>query len=96
MPNAVEIVKRAAVDAMEASKPVHIVFGQVISTAPLRIQVDQKTIYTAKMLVLTRNVTNYYINGAEPVYNALQVGERVVLVRMQGGKKFLVLDRLGA
>ena len=59
MPNAVEVVKRAAVEAVEAGKPVHLLFGQVISAAPLKIQVDQKAIYTEKMLVLTRNVTDF-------------------------------------
>ena len=29
------------------------------------------------------------------VHNALKVGESVVLLRMQSGQKFLVLDRLG-
>lgn len=48
MPNAVELVKQAAVQAVDASKPVHMVFGQVISVSPLKIQVDQKSIYTKK------------------------------------------------
>ena len=28
------------------------------------------------------------------IYNGLQVGERVLLLRWQGGQKFLVLDRV--
>ena len=48
MPNPVEVVKRAAVEAVEAQKPVHLLFGQVISVSPLKIQVDQKSIYTEK------------------------------------------------
>lgn len=62
MPNAVEVVKKAAVEAVEAAKPVHLVFGQVVSASPLKIQVDQKSIYTGKMLVLTRNVTDYEVD----------------------------------
>lgn len=62
MLNALEAVKKAALDAVEASKPVHLLFGQVISTAPLKIQIDQKTIYTEKMLVLTRNVTDFEVD----------------------------------
>lgn len=123
MPNAVAAVKKAAVEAVDATKPTHIVFGRVIATSPLKIQVDQKSIYTEKMLILTRNVTNYtllmtvnhttgYQSGgsgetafedhahsysgtkAFQVNNALAVGERVALVRIQGGRKFLVLDRV--
>lgn len=62
MPNPVEVVKRAAVEAVEQSKPVHLLFGEVISVSPLKIQVDQKSIYTGKMLVLTRNVTDYEVD----------------------------------
>ena len=62
MSNAVEAVKRAAVEAVEAGKPVNLLFGQVISASPLKIQVDQKAIYTEKMLVLTRNVTDFEVD----------------------------------
>ena len=60
--NAVELVKKAAVEAVDASKPVHILFGTVISASPLKIQVDQKAIYTEKLLVLTRNVTDFEVD----------------------------------
>lgn len=62
LPNAVEVVKQAAVEAVEASKPVNLLFGTVISVSPLKIQADQKSIYTEKMLVLTRNVTDYEVD----------------------------------
>lgn len=62
MPDMVQLVKKAAVEAVEASKPVQFLFGQVISASPLKIQVDQKSIYTEKMLVLTRNVTEHEID----------------------------------
>lgn len=131
--NIVELVKQAALEAMEASKPAAILYGKVLSVTPLKIQIDQKTIYTNKMLVLTRNVTDYeiditvswtteFISHNHPVHdtytgggssdnishdhpitgrkkikihNALKTGDIVVLVRQQGGKKFLVVDRLG-
>lgn len=132
MPNAVEAVKRAAVEAIEAGKPVSFSFGQVISEKPLKIRVDQKTTYTEKMLILTRNVTNFELDAnisavtetishSHPVkdtytgggtaeaishshpitgkkklkiQNALVVGDFVLLARMQGGKQFIVLDRI--
>lgn len=131
MPNMVELVKRAALDAVEASKPVAVVFGQVISDSPLKIQVDQKATYTEKMLILTRNVTDFEIDvsismqdvmishghpvndtytgggSAQPVdhnhpikgkkkikvHNALVKGDEVMMLRVSGGKKFVVLDR---
>lgn len=102
MPNMVELVKKAALDAVEASKPVQVLYGVVTSSSPLKIQVDQKAIYTEKMLILTRNVTNYSVTATNSqigtvtltLNNALKTGERVLLVRVQGGKKFAVLDRV--
>lgn len=61
MPDAVELVKavkRAAVEAVEASKPVQICFGSVKSTEPLKIFVDQKMILGENQIVLSRNVMN--------------------------------------
>ena len=40
LPNAVELVKQAAVEAVEATKPVQYLFGKVISVSPLKIQVS--------------------------------------------------------
>lgn len=109
MPNMVELVKRAAVEAVEAGKPVSFLFGQVISVSPLKIQVDQKATYTGKMLVLTRNVTDFEVDISVSsndedetythkekikIYNALIKDDWVLLGRMQGGKKFIVLDRI--
>ncbi len=62
MPNSLELVKRAALDAVEASKPVYLMFGQVISASPLKIQVDQKVTLTETMLILTRSVTDYEVD----------------------------------
>ena len=123
MPNAVELVKQAAVEAVEATKPVQVLFGKVISVSPLKIQVSAKSIYTEKMLILTRNVTDFEVDmtvshvtlnraggSGDPafashnhdykgkkkfkVHNALIVGDEVVLGRVQGGKRFVVLDRI--
>lgn len=123
LPDMVSLVKEAAIQAVDAGKPVHLLFGQVISASPLKIQVDQKSIYTEKMLVLTRNVTDYEVDievkhltekrgggSGDPayeehdheykgrkkikIYNALIVGDWVALGRVQGGKRFVVLDRI--
>ena len=128
----VGLVKKAAVEAVEAAKPATFVFGQVISADPLKIQVDQKTIHEADELILTRNVTdfemdatvsmqdvvishghpvtdtytgggtaqnvnhNHTIRGRKKlkIHNALVVGDWVMLARVPGGEKFIVLDRI--
>lgn len=65
MPDAVELmklIKKAAIQAVEASKPVQICFGLVKSTKPLKIYVDQKMTLGEKQLILSRNVSG----GASP------------------------------
>lgn len=62
MADAVELVKllkQASVEANEASKPVCICYGKVVSAAPLKISVEQKLILGEAQLILTRNVTDF-------------------------------------
>lgn len=65
MPDANELVdtlKRAAVEAVKAGKPVNVYFGEVVSASPLKINVEQKMILGEKQLVLSRNVTDFKTN----------------------------------
>ncbi len=64
MPDAVELVKtikKAAVEAVNATKPTEILFGKVLNKTPLQICVDQKLILGEKQLILCRNVTDFNI-----------------------------------
>ena len=55
----VEAMKRAARDERESSNPVNDYFGEVVSVAPLNINVEQKMVLGESQLFLTRNVTDY-------------------------------------
>lgn len=107
-------MKKAGMQAVEASKPVNILFGKVISVSPLKINVEQKMTLGKAQLILTRNVTDYSlkaninfntetsnshthkITGTKniTIKNSLVVGDEVVLLRMQGGQKYIVVDRV--
>lgn len=106
MPDAValvKLIKKMAIEAVEASKPVHLCYGIVESISPLKINVEQKMILGSAQLILLRNVTDYKIKLAVDtdgqdvreitIRNGLSVGEKVVLARQQGGQKYIVLDR---
>lgn len=131
MPDAVELVKtikKAALEAVDASKPVEVCFGKVTSASPLKILVEQKLLLGEAQLVLARSVTNYktsiiggniknyYYTGStadsgtaavDPehvhaigrievtVHNGLVAGDEVILIRQQGGQKYVVVDRIG-
>ena len=53
------IVKKAAVDAVNANQPSDFCFGKVTSAKPLKILVEQKMTLGAAQLILTRNVTDF-------------------------------------
>lgn len=52
-------IKKAAMDAMNASQPSDFCFGKVISTKPLKISIEQKLTLGSAQLILTRGVTDY-------------------------------------
>lgn len=89
MPDAIELtksIKRAALEAVNASKPVEICFGKVTSASPLKILVEQKLLLGKAQLVPAQKVT---------ADNGLVVGDEVILFRQQGGQKYIVVDRIG-
>lgn len=116
-----KILKKAAIEAVRASKPAEICFGKVTSVSPLKIYVDQKITLGKSQLVLARNVTDYQTevtvewltenkggSGDETalhnhriigrkkitVHNGLAVGDEVILIRQQGGQKYIVADKI--
>ena len=100
MDDILKMFKRAAKEAIEASDPTAIQFGEVISIAPLKIIVEQKKLLTIAQLVLTRNVKDYevemtvdQVKKKYTVHNNLKLDDRVMLVKMQGGQKYIVLDK---
>lgn len=123
-PDLLSLLKQAAIEAVEAAKPVKVMFGEVKAISPLQIMVEQKLPLTEEFLILTEAVKDHeheitvidwqtenasggggdsaYAAHAHQIvgrkriilHNALQVGEKVMLLAMQGGQKFIVVDRV--
>lgn len=100
MSDILTLIKQASKEGVDASFPVNLVFGVVTSVLPLEIKIDQKITLPEKMLILTNAVKDYQVFATLPIgdamitiHNALQLGESVALLRMQGGQQFLVIDR---
>jgi hypothetical protein len=123
MPNMLETIKMAAVEAMKASNPAAVFFGKVISTSPLKINIEQRLTLGSSHLILSTLVStfsvpvtvdhfteetsgglgdasfdshNHAVTGTKTmtVHLGLSVGETVILLQVQGGQKFIVLDRV--
>lgn len=72
----IDTIKKVALNAFEASNPVKLLFGKVVSTDPVKIQVGEYLTLTREFLV---------INGA------VEKDDDVTLIRCQGGQKYVVL-----
>lgn len=77
------LIKKAAVEAVEAAMPMAIVFGTVKSVNPLKIKLEDRRVVDDAFLIKT-----------EASIDKLKKGDKTVLLRMQGGQKFLFMDRV--
>lgn len=117
-------IKKMSLNATDASDPMNLMFGKVISASPLKILVDQRLLLTERQLILTSAVSERAVDitfsgYTEPdvtlgtpeevnnthrhqyvgrksvtVNTGLNVGDKVMLLRVQGGQRFVVLDRV--
>ena len=80
----IETIKQIAVAAVEAGKPVSILFGTVVRLDPLEIKLAQQQSYTKEFFL-----------ALDPV-PAFQKGDKLILLRLQGGQQFLILGKEGS
>lgn len=101
--NMIEVIKKAALEAVKASSPTTIVYGTVVSTDPLKINIEQKLTLDSDHLLLTDNVRDYNVDlklsdggmlQNYTVYNSLKMDDQVLLLQLQGGQKYVIMNRL--
>lgn len=99
--NLVQLIKKAAYEAIEASKPAKFSYGVVVSIKPLSIRIDPKLTLSSDFLVITQNFSKHEIILSQNenrtsfiVENDLVIGDKVVLLQQKGGQKYLILDRM--
>lgn len=59
MANLTQLIKRAAIDAVDAEKPTSFLHGTVVSASPLKVQVSDRLILTADVLIIPESLTNH-------------------------------------
>lgn len=104
----IKIIKQAAIDAIQNSKPTNFYIGNVISESPLSIQLDQKLTLPEEFLLLTRNVTDYTLTmevehstesagGGENEHSHPYTGEKEFVVKnhLIKGEKVLIAQVVG-
>ncbi|ALS25487.1 hypothetical protein IJ21_00320 [Paenibacillus sp. 32O-W] len=93
----IDIIKQAGAQAVEAGNPVHIRIGTVTRTEPLEVFVDQRFSLTSEFLIVTdaTEELTIEINGSlYTVRPGLQAGDKVALIRVQGGQQYVVMGRV--
>lgn len=89
-------IKTAAMDAVNASKQSGILFGNVTSVNPLKINIEQKLTLSMAQLILTRNVTDYTVSMT--VSHQTELSQEALVSththNYEGEKSFLVHNAL--
>ena len=98
------VIKEAAMKAVEASKPSDFLFGKVTSASPLKITIEQKLTLGSTQLILTRNVTDYTTsvhidwNTEQSDYHQHRIGgvqTMVVHNGLKAGEEVILLKKKG-
>lgn len=79
----VKTIREISITSMEATKPVALVFGNVINKEPIEINIDQKLTLTSAELACC--------DLSETV---LELGDTLALLRQQGGQKYLIINKV--
>lgn len=97
----IKVIKTAALEAVENAQMCDLRYGKVVSTNPLKIQITNQLILPESVLVVPKSLTNYSLEITDEtgdktitVKNALKVGDKVALLRKQGGQSYFILDRI--
>lgn len=103
-----DIIKQASLGAVGAENPVNILFGEVLNVDDFKIKVDQKLILSKEFFIIPENLTRYekdltHCHGSDTtekglfnlvIREGLKEGDRVLLLRIQGGQQYVILDKV--
>ena len=84
MPDMFNAMKQIAENVFEAKRPADWCYGKVISLSPL--QIDQKLPLKKEFLAVRAGVSA----------SSFEVGDKLILLKKQGGQEYLILDKKGA
>ena len=86
-----------------------VVYGTVISTKPLKVQLSNNMILTDDFIVLGKHIGKFKIKGKVTQHkhdevkgnieleidNSLESGDKVTMIREDGGQQFYLFERIG-
>ena len=79
----INTIKQVAIEAVKSTRPQETLFATITSLNPLEMKVENGQIVDEDYLVPT-----------QAAKNGLEQGEKVAVLRIQGGQRFLILDKV--
>ena len=86
MPDLFNAMKQIAKDVFDTLQPADWCYGKVISLDPFQVQIDQKLALKKEFLAVRTGMSA----------SSFKVGDKLILLRKQGGQEYLILDKKGA
>lgn len=86
MPDLFTAMKQIAKDVFDTLQPADWCYGKVISLDPFQVQIDQKLPLKKEFLAVCTGMSA----------SSFKVGDKLILLRKQGGQEYLILDKKGA
>lgn len=94
-------IQKLVLGVLNAQKLATVIYGNVLRVDPLEVQIDQKLTLKEEQLKLTRAVMDYEVemgvNGGPEqiykIYNGLNTGDKVTMIRVHGGQQYLIIDK---
>lgn len=77
------IIKETSQNVIDDDKPTKVLIGKVINEVPLQIFVDQKYVLEENFLLFSKTISN-----------SLKLDDKVILLSMLSGQRYIVIDRL--
>lgn len=101
----ISLIKQAAIDAVDNAQMCDLRFGEVVSISPLNIKITNNLTIPSSLLIVPEHLTNrtvsVTVNWANEsgtktmtINGALKIGDKVALLRKQGGQSYFILDRI--
>lgn len=83
MDDLLKVIKEAAMEAVQQAEPMEVAHGIITQLEPLTIKVDQKMTLTKQFLIVAKEIKAGLTPG------------KVILIKLQGGQKYLILGMEG-
>lgn len=105
-----DIIKQASINAVNASNPLDIEFGTVTDAENITIKINQKRILSKEFFVVPESLTRYEVSLKNSnvtkeisvdsegekliIREGLKIGDTVILLKIESGARYLILDKV--